>query len=150
MYSREEIHQMFQEKQYKRLYGECAAAINEMLMITTGEEFEDFLQQVGELEEDIFWLYHEYVCGKSMLIGGYEEDVTEKVRSFLKDRMSTSAFAMIEDDLRDVYVDLDGKNNLENKISLCNARLKDIKDTILLQYEDVYCAGAYFLSVNEK
>ena len=148
--SKEEIRQLFQEKNYKQLYEICAPSINEMLMIATADEFEDFLQQEDGLDEEVFWLYDSAVSGKSILIGCYEEDVTERVRAFLKERLPEEAFSVIQADLHDLYVDIDSRDNLREKIDACNSRLKAAGNILVLQYEDTYCAGAYFLSVEEK
>ena len=87
-YFREEIHNLFEAKEYRRLYSKCAAAVNEMLLI--------------------------------------------------------------EDNLQELYVDIDGRDTLRTGISACNQHLDTAKYTILLQYEENYCAGEYFLSVEEK
>ena len=149
MARKEDIHRLFQEKDYKQLYEKCAPSVNEMLMIATADEFEDFLRQEHELDEEIFWLYDSAVSRESILIGCYEEDVTERVRAFLKERLPEEAFSGIQDELEDLYVDIDSRDNLREKIDACNGRLA-AGNTLALRYEDTYCAGAYFLSVEEK
>ena len=149
-HAREDIHRLFQEKNYKQLYELCAPSINEMLLITTADEFEDFLRQTGDLDEEIFWLYDSSVSGKSILIGCYEEDVTERVRTFLKERLPEESFSVIRDDLKDLYVDIDSRDNLRERIDACNSKLETERNILVLKYENTYCAGAYFLFVEEK
>jgi len=44
-------------------------------------------------------------------------------------------------------VDEDAKDNLEEKISICNQCLADTDYWLRLEFDDTYYAGAYFLSV---
>ena len=54
---------------------------------------------------------------------GYEEDVTEKVVAFLQKKLPKAEFHLIVDYLRDLYVDIDERDNLEEKMGLCNQYL---------------------------
>lgn len=145
---REYIHNLFQEKQYTRLYKEYTAVINEMLFLETAADFEDFLSQSDTLDEDVFWCYYTALQGKSLLIGGYEEDVTERVKTFLKHQLPESIFHLISDDLQNLYVDLDTMDTLVEHINICNNHLKTTAYFIQVDYDEMYCAGEYFLSVN--
>lgn len=65
-----------------------------MLSIDNQQDFEDFLENENFIEEDVFWLHYAVVYGESLLIGGYEEDVTKKIIDFLKQRVPKDIFFM--------------------------------------------------------
>ncbi len=144
------IHALFQAKNYKQLYQEEGEVLRLMLMVNSFEEFQDFCAEADTLEEPIFWLYEGAVSGENLLIGGYDEDVSQKVQSFLKEKLPSDLFGAIEPELEGVYVDIDDEDNLQAKIELCNQRLKGSVFSIHVDYEDTYCAGAYFLWVERS
>lgn len=147
---KQHIHDLFLEKNYLELYQTQSATLNEMLLVNSQQEFEDFLKTEDFLEEDIFWLYYAAVQGKSLLIGGYEEDVTSKVFAFLKEHLPATVFVEIQKYLQEIYVDIDDRDNLQEKIDLCNQHLSDSGYFVHIDYEDTYCALTYFLSVKYK
>ena len=145
--SEHKIAQMLISKNYKQLYQTESQVIHEMLLINSEEEFEDFLKDNHSLDERVFWLYYFAVHGESLLIGGYSENVTEEVTMFLEKQLPTDIFNMIKDDIQQIYVDLDIKNNLEERIGILNKKLEQEGHLIRLDYDETYCAGVYFLSV---
>ena len=141
------IHSFFENEKFIELYQVQAETINEMLSIDNQLDFEDFLESEGVIEEDVFWLHYAVVHGESLLIGGYEEDITEKFTDFLKQRLPSDIFFTIQEHLQNLYVDIDAEDNLEEKIGFCNQCLKDTNYSLQLNFDDTYYAGAYFLSV---
>ena len=101
----------------------------------------------NSLDERAFWLYYSAVHGESLLIGGYSEDVTEEVTTYLEKQLPTDIFNTIKDDIQQIYVDLNAKNNLEERIRNLNKKLEQERHLIRLDYDETYCAGVYFLSV---
>ena len=95
----------------------------------------------------MFCLYYSAVHGESLLIGGYSEDVTEEVTIFLEKQLPNDIFNWIKDNIQQIYVDLDAENNLEERIRILNKKLEQKGRLIRLDYDETYCAGAYFLSV---
>ena len=81
------IHTLFETGNFLELYQVQAETINEMLSIDNRQEFEDFLESEDFIEEDVFWLHYAAVQGESLLIGGYEEDVTRKIADFLHQQL---------------------------------------------------------------
>ena len=144
---RKYIQTLFETGNYIELYQIQAETVNEMLLIDNLQDFEDFLESEDFLEEDVFWLYYAAMHGESLLIGGYEEDVTEKITDFLKKQLPDDIFLTIQEVLQELYVDIDGEDNLKEKIGLCSQRLTDKDYSLRLDYDDTYYAGAYFLSV---
>lgn len=147
---KEYIHTLFETEDYSELYRAQAKVINEMLSLDNKEDFKDFLESEDSIEEDVFWLHYDAVCGESLLIGGYEEDVTQKVADFLKQQLPKDTFLTIQEHLQNLYVDMDAEDNLEEKISLCNQCLADTVHSLQLDFDDTYYAGIYFLSVRHK
>lgn len=141
------IHALFESKSYTEIYKTYPQVVNEMLMIESMADFEDFIEMEGDLDESIFGLYFSVVKGESLLIGGYEGDVTERVSLFLKQKLPETAFDCIKGHLSDWYVDLGTKDTIEEKTADCNRALKGTGYSIQAEYEEMYCAGACFLSV---
>lgn len=147
---KQHIHDLFLEKKYLELYNTQSPTLNEMLLVNSQQEFEDYLKNEDFLEEDIFWLYYATIQGESLLISGYEEDATSKVSTFLKGHLPETIFVGIQKYLQDIYVDIDDIDNLQEKIEICNQHLSDSGYYIQIDSDDTYCALAYFLSVKHK
>ncbi|MDE7207177.1 MAG: hypothetical protein K2N90_08500 [Lachnospiraceae bacterium] len=144
---KQSIHTLFETENFSELYQAQIEVIQQMLSLDTQEEFEDFLESGDSLEEDVFWLHYAAVHGESLLIGGYEEDVTPKVTDFLKQQLPEALFLTIQEHLQSLYVDIDAEDNLEEKIGFCNQCLADTDYRLRLEFDDTYYAGIYFLSV---
>lgn len=144
---KQSIRMLFETKHFSGLYPTQADVINEMLSIETQQEFEDFLADEGVIVEEVFWLHYGAVHSESLLIGGYEEDVTQKVSGFLKQKLPENLFSAIQKHLQNVYVDIDGEDNLKEKADLCNQCLENTGYSLQLDFDDTYYAGVYFLSV---
>lgn len=144
---RQSIHSLFENKNYLELYQLKKETINEMLLIESQSEFDDFLEDEDCLDENLFWLYDSAVEGNSLLIGGYEEDVTEKVTEFFKQKLPAPIFDLIKADLHDLYVDLGTRDTLDSKIKTCNQNLVGTDYLIKIHYDDTFCDGVYFLSI---
>ncbi len=144
---KQRIHSLFESKNYIGLYQTQAAVINEMLMIEDLNEFEDFLENEDFLDENIFWLYYSVIQGESLLIGAYEEDVSEKAEKFFQQRLPENIFDTVKEHLYNLYVDFDTKDNIEEITGICNKCLAGTGYSIKLRYENTYCEGAYFLSI---
>lgn len=144
------IHSLFKGKNFSELYQSQSAVINEMLMIDDPQDFEDFLSDEDYIDENAFWLFYSAIHGESLMIDGFEGDVTEKVTDFLNRKLPENAFSLIRDSLQNIYVDIDAENNLEETVELCNQHLADIDYSLRLDFDDTYCAGVYFLRIALK
>ena len=101
-HERHYIHTLFETKNFSELYQAQSEVINEMLSIENLEEFEDFLEHEDSVEEAVFWLHYAAVRGESLLIDGYEEDVTQKVAVFLERRLPADIFAALREHLQNI------------------------------------------------
>lgn len=144
------IHTLFSAKNYLELYRLQSKTLQKMLFVNSEQEFEDFLKNEESLEEDIFWLYYAVIHGESLLIGGYDKDVTAKITTFLKNKLPETIFKDIQKYLSDIYVDIDDRDTLQEKINACNLCLSDSSYFIQVECDDIYCALAYFLTVEQK
>ena len=141
------IQALFTAKDYMELYRTQKPTVDLMLGIKEQWEFEDFLEEEDSLEEAPFWLYYSVIQGDFLEIGGYEEDATEKVTAFLQKKLPKAEFQSIAAYLQDLYVDIDERDNLEEKIELCNQCLAGAGYSIQVEHDDTYCTWDYFLSV---
>ena len=141
------IYTLFETKNFPELYQAQSEVINGMLSIENQEEFEEFLEHEDSVEEAVFWLHYAAAHGESLAIGGYEEDVTQKVVDFLGERLPEDIFAAVREHLQNIYVDIDAEDNLKEKVDLYNQYLADTKYSLQLDFDDTYYAGVYFLSV---
>ena len=74
------IHNLFKTKDYIQLYKTQTKIIQKMLFIDNQQDFEDFLKYNCDIKEEVFWLYYSVLQKESLLVGGYEGEVSEKVR----------------------------------------------------------------------
>lgn len=143
------IQTLFEKGDFLELYQVQKEVIDEMLSIDHQEDFENFLASEDCIDEDLFWLYYAVVYGESLLIGGYEGNITQKVVSFLKLKLPEDIFFIIQEHIQNLYVDIDAKDNLKEKIGFCNQCLADLNYFLQLDFDDTYNAGTYFLSVKK-
>lgn len=146
----DQIHKLFQDKQYYQVYQKHAAIFNQMLSVTSECEFEDFLSADETIDESEFWLFYAVQIGKSIAIGAYEEDVTAKVRAYLQNCLPNNLYDKINYTIKKWYVDIDVDSDFEKQITICNQKLEDSGYVISLQFYDTYCAGVYFLTIHTK
>lgn len=144
------IHTLFETEKFLELYKLQSEVINEMLSLENQNEFEDFLESEDSIEEDVFWLHYAAIHGESLLIGGYEEDVTQKASDFIKKHLPENIFLTIREHLQNLYVNMDKEDNLEEKVEFCNQLLVDTKYRLQIDFDDTYYAGVYFLSVKSS
>lgn len=69
------------------------------------------------------------------------------VSVFLKQKLPDTIFCRIKERLQDLYVDLGTRDTLKEKMGLCNQNLANTGYSIQIEYEEMYCAGAYFISI---
>ena len=69
------------------------------------------------------------------------------VERFLKEKLPETAFDCIRGHLSGWYVDLGTKDTMEEKTADCNRALQGTGYSVKAEFEETYCAGAYFLSV---
>jgi len=146
----EKIQALLAQKDYRAVYDQYAPVLQDMLFVQSMEEWLDFIRQEGRLEEEILGLYVSARQGECLLLGCYEGEVTEKVLGYLKDRIPAELWEKLGA-LAPIIIDIDERNGtLEKQIVPYQEVLESAGFTAHIDFEDVYCAGAYFLSVASK
>ena len=138
---KQSIHMLFEVQNYAALYSSYSEVIHQMLLIENQQDFADFIENEPFLEEDIFFLYYDAVNGESLFIGGYDNDVTEKVRDFLKQKLPEDLFSAIQKCLQNIYVDIDEDDTLEKTIAFFNQKLENTGYIIKTVFDYKYLEG---------
>ena len=81
------IQELLSKKEYQAVYGQYAPMLQDMLFVQSCEEWLDFIQQEGALEEEPLRLYLSAWRGSCLLLGCYEGEAAPKVLSWLKGRI---------------------------------------------------------------
>ena len=85
--------------------------------------------------------------GLCLLLGCYEGDVTRKVLDYLKGRIPDELLEKLSG-LAPIVIDVDELNGaLEKQIAPYQEILAPTGYAFHIDFEDIYCAGAYFLSI---
>ena len=81
------IQELLSKEEHRAIYDQYAPMLQDMLFVQTSEEWLDFIQQEGTLEEKPLRLYLSAWQGLCLLLGCYEGEVTQKVLGWLKGRI---------------------------------------------------------------
>ena len=88
--------------------------------------------------------------GECLLLGGYQGDVTQAVLDCLKGKIPGELLERLSS-LPPIVIDIDELNGtLEKQILPYQKVLEPAGFAFRIEFEDIYCAGAYFLSVETK
>ena len=149
MQYKEELKTLLQNREYRKLYQAQPAILNEMLLLTSQADFEDYLSDNDDpLDEDVFWQFYATLNGDGLVIGAYEGDTTEKLNSYLQLHLPNELYTAIQHHIQTIFVDMDEDDALETQIASCNTTLAHTGYQIHLQFDDTYCTGVYFLSIS--
>jgi len=141
------IQELLSKEEYRAVYDQYAPMLQDMLFVQTSEEWLDFIQQEGTLEEKPLRLYLSAWRGLCLLLGCYEGEATRKVLDWLKDRIPEELLEKLSG-LAPIVIDIDELGGtLEKQIAPYQDVLTQAGFSVHIDFEDIYCAGAYFLSV---
>ena len=144
---RKNIQALFSQGEYQAVYHQYAAVLQEMLFVQSIEEWLDYVDQGGQLEEGPLELYLSAWRGLCLLLGCYEGEATRKVLDWLKDRIPEELLEKLSG-LAPIVIDIDELGGtLEKQIAPYQDVLTQAGFSVHIDFEDIYCAGAYFLSV---
>jgi len=144
------IQTLLAQKDYRSVYDQYAPVLRDILFVQSMEEWLDFIQQEGSLEEEPLGLYLSAWRGECLLLGGYHGDATQAVLDCLKEKIPAELWEKL-DTLAPIIIDIDELNGtLEKQIAPYQEVLESAGFTVHIDFEDIYCAGAYFLSVATK
>ena len=144
------IQELLSKEEYQAVYDQYAPMLQDMLFVQSLEEWLDFIQQEGALEEKPLRLYLSAWRGLCLLLGCYEGDVTRKVLDYLKGRIPEELLEKLSG-LAPIVIDIDELGGaLEKQIVPYQETLTQVGFAFHIDFEDIYCAGAYFLSVETQ
>ena len=144
------IRELVSKEEYKAVYDQYAPVFQNMLFVQSLEEWLDFIQQEGTLEQEPLGLYLSAWRGECLLLGGYEGEATQKILDCLKGKIPGELLEKLSG-LPPVVIDIYELNGtLEKQIVPYQAVLESAGFALHIDFEDIYCAGAYFLSVERK
>ncbi len=146
----EKIQTLLAQKDYQSVYDQYAPVLRDMLFVQSMEEWLDFIRQEGGLEEEPLGLYVSAWRGECLLLGCYEGEATEKVLGYLKDKLPAELWEKLGA-LAPIIIDTDELNGtMEKQIAPYQEVLESAGFSVQIDFEDIYCAGAYFLSAAAK
>ena len=144
------IQNLLSQGKYQAVYDQYAPVLRDMLFVESPEEWLDFIQQEGALEEEPLGLYLSARQGACLLLGCYEGDATRKVLDYLKGRIPEELLEKLSG-LAPIVIDIDELGGaLEKQIVPYQETLTQVGFAFHIDFEDIYCAGAYFLSVETQ
>lgn len=141
------IQELLSKKEYQAVYGQYAPMLQDMLFVQSFEEWQDFIQQEGGLEAEPLELYLSAWRGERLLLGCYEGDVTQKVLDYLRGQVPEALLEALSG-LPPIVLDIDELDGaLEKQLAPYQEAAAPFGAVFQTDFEDIYCAGAYFLSV---
>ena len=144
------IQKLLSKKEYQAVYDQYASVLQDMLFVQRSEEWLEFIQQEGTLEEKPLRLYLSAWRGMCLLLGCYEGEATQKVLGWLKGRIPGELLEKLSS-LAPIVVDMDELGGtLEKQVAPYQDVLIQAGVSFHIDFEDIYCAGAYFLSVGVR
>lgn len=144
------IQELLSKREYQAVFDQYAPVLRDMLFVQSLEEWLDFIRQEGALEEEPLKLYLSAWRGESLLLGCYEGEATRKVLDYLRGRIPEELLEQLSGSAP-IVIDIDELNGtLERQIAPYQEILDPTGFILHIEFEDVYCAGAYFLSVGVR
>ena len=141
------IQKLLSQGKYQAVYGQYAPVLQDMLFVQSFEEWLDFIQQEGALEEEPLRLYLSAWRGSCLLLGCYEGEASQKVLGWLKGRIPEALLEKLSG-LPPIAIDVDELDGtLEKQLAPYQDLLTQAGFSFHIDFEDTYCAGAYFLWV---
>lgn len=141
------IQELLSKENYQAVYDQYSAMLQDMLFVQSIEEWMDFIRQEGTLEPEPLRFYLMAWRGECLLLGCYEGEVTRKVLDYLKSRIPNELLEKLSN-LAPIVIDVDELDGtLEKQIAPYQEILAQAGYPLHIDFEDIYCAGAYFLSI---
>lgn len=141
------IQDLLSKEDYQAVYDQYAPMLQNMLFVQSVEEWLDFIQQEGGLEEEPLALYLSAWRGECLLLGCYQGDATQTVLDYFKDKIPEELRKKLSN-LPPIVIDIDELNGtLEKQLAPYQEALEPAGVVFRIEFEDIYCSGAYFLSV---
>lgn len=129
------IQKLFEIQDFDTLYDEYSDVIKQLLFLESKAEFEDFINEEGQVEMEPF-LFAYATCQKACLgIGMYEENIIELLQNFAK----VGSDVELSDDMEKL---------VENMVRL-NECLSNTGKKYIVFMDETYCEGCYYVFLIE-
>ncbi|MDE7246118.1 MAG: hypothetical protein K2O18_19390, partial [Oscillospiraceae bacterium] len=140
--------QMLKEEKYSRFYERNQKIVSDLLFLESLDEFMDF-SEGDRLDEESYCFAFLCAKGNGLQIGGYEEDLTEKLTGFFaqKGLLYPEIAAIINREV--IYTDCDNSGNFEQAVTEIN-RFLEPHGLWLTVFDDfMYCDCQYTLLLTD-
>lgn len=133
------------------LSAEELKSIEDMISVNSYLDFLDFIDflEVEKLNKTIFMCTWMENNGKCIELGGYEENLQNKIVNFLTQKLH-SAVSIDTGTEEEIFSDYDGEDNFRDYIRNLNAQLSVLDMQLILFFNDVYVQCSYFLFLVDR
>lgn len=137
---------MLINKEYEMFYNKNKYIIDDMLLVDSYLDFLDFLDFIKpkELNKTIFVCAWMEKNEKSIGIGGYEQNIQNKVISYLTNKVDSIEFLNAITNEK-IFTDFDGEDNFRDYLIKINVQLAAQDMQFILFFNDIYVQCTYSL-----
>ncbi|MGN6710503.1 hypothetical protein [Anaerocolumna jejuensis] len=135
------IVKAFKGKKFDIIYNQYKDVVDELLFISSTDEFNDFINEQGELKEEPFLLEFAYRKGVCCNIGMYDENANKILSGYI------NKYSDIDVNLHYSYDDI---NHLKGDIISINELIKNTNKKYLALLDDTYCEGCYYIFIIDE
>lgn len=135
------IVKAFKGKNFDIIYNQYKDVVDELLFISSTDEFNDFINEQGELKEEPFLLEFAYRKGVCCNIGMYDENANKILSGYI------NKYSDIDVNLHYSYDDI---NHLKGDIISINELIKNTNKKYLALLDDTYCEGCYYIFIIDE
>ncbi|GLB29819.1 hypothetical protein LAD12857_17420 [Lacrimispora amygdalina] len=135
------IVKTFKEKNFNYIYNQYKEAVDELLFISNTNEFDDFINEQGELKEEPFLLEFAYKKGVCCNIGMYDENANDILSDYINRHSNINV---------NLHYSYDEINHLKGDIININELIKNTNKRYLVLLDDTYCEGSYYIFIIDE
>lgn len=128
----------FKEQKFDTIYNQYKEVVDEVLFISSMDEFNDFVNN-EEVEEEPFLLAFAYQKGVCCNIGMYDENANKILSDYVNECSHVNV------DLSDHSHSYDEIKFLKKDIMNINQLIQNTNKKYIVLLDDVYCEGSYYI-----
>lgn len=138
-----------QNNNSEEFYKKYQKLIENIIFVTSQNEYMDFIREENSLNKNIFIL--EFLSSKNYCIniGGYEENADSKIIDFFYRKKIKLTNTFIKKNTN-IAADIDNNQNFKNYLTVLNNELNRMGFEICVLFHDIYCEGVYTLFVYNR
>ncbi len=135
---------LLEQEKFQEAYEQYEPVIRDMLSVFSEAEWINFCRQYGKIEEYPLRFHLAAWKGDCLELGGYEEDITERLMDYFQQKLPKEVYCQIE--RHAVYLDIDEPSQeLEPQLKPYQEQLERLGYGIKAYFDDTYCGGIYFV-----